>query len=62
MNQREDDHIGRVFKVEQEIINGSGRIKVGDSTWKANGPDCDIGSQVRVINVDGAELIVELVS
>ncbi len=62
LNQREDDLIGRVFKVEQEIINGSGRIKVGDSTWKANGPDCDIGSQVRVINVDGAELIVELVS
>jgi len=60
LNQREDDLIGRVFKVEQSIINGSGRVKVGESTWKAKGPDCEIGSSVTVVKVDGTELIVEL--
>ena len=61
LNQREDDLIGQIFEVEQAIINGSGRIKVGESTWKAKGPDCEIGSSVRVIKVKGTELIVELI-
>ena len=60
LNQREDDLIGHIFEVEQAIINGSGRIKVGESTWKVRGPNCSVGDSVRVINVDGAELIVEL--
>ncbi len=59
LNQREDDLIGKVFEVEQAIINGSGRIKVGESTWKANGPNSKRGTLVRVIRVDGAELFVE---
>lgn len=61
LNQREDDLIGQIFEVEQAIINGSGRIKVGESTWKAKGPDCEIGSSVHVIKVEGTELIVELI-
>ncbi len=59
LNQREDDLIGKVFEVEQAIINGSGRVKVGESTWKANGPNSKRGTLVRVIRVDGAELFVE---
>ncbi len=60
LNQREDDLIGKVFEVEQAISNGSGRIKVGESTWKANGPDCNAGASVRVVSVNGAELTVEI--
>lgn len=59
LNQREDDLIGKVFEVEQAIINGSGRVIVGESTWKANGPNSKKGTLVRVIRVDGAELFVE---
>jgi hypothetical protein len=59
LNEREDELIGKVFRVEQAIVNGSGRINVGESTWKANGPDCKIGKSVRVTGVDGAELTVE---
>jgi len=59
LNEREDELIGRVFEVEQAIVNGTGRIKVGESTWKANGPDCNAGVSVRVVDVDGAELTVE---
>ena len=61
LNSREDELIGRVFEVEQAIINGSGRVKVGESTWKANGPDCKAGASVRVVSVSGAELIVEAI-
>lgn len=59
LNQREDDLIGKTYKVEQAIVNGSGRVKVGESTWKANGADCKAGTTVRVIGVNGAELQVE---
>ncbi|MEE9310340.1 MAG: NfeD family protein [Cocleimonas sp.] len=59
LNAREDELIGKVFEVEQAIINGSGRVKVGESTWKANGSDCEVGTSVRVVGVDGAELSVE---
>ncbi len=61
LNAREDELIGKVFEVEQAIINGSGRVKVGESTWKANGPDCKSGASVRVVGVNGAELLVETV-
>ncbi|MCF6189045.1 MAG: NfeD family protein [Cocleimonas sp.] len=61
LNTREDDLIGKVFEVEKAIINGNGRIKVGESTWKAHGPDCKAGDSVRVVSVSGAELTVELV-
>jgi len=59
LNTREDELINRTFEVVQAIENGSGRVKVGESTWKANGPDCDVGVSVRVIGVNGAELSVE---
>lgn len=61
LNSREDELIGRVFEVEQAIINGSGRVKVGESTWKVNGPDCKIGASVRVVSVNGAVLTVETI-
>ena len=61
LSELESSFMGKTFAVEQAIINGSGRIKVGESTWKANGPDCAVGKSVRVVAVDGAELIVELV-
>jgi membrane protein implicated in regulation of membrane protease activity len=61
LNAREDELIGKVFEVEQAIVNGSGRIKVGESTWKVNGSDCAVGASVKVISVNGAVLTVESV-
>lgn len=59
LNERSHELLGRVFVVEQPIKNGEGRIKVGESTWKAVGPDCKVGTRVRVVGVDGAVLRVE---
>ncbi len=61
IGDRGGDLIGQTYRVEQAIKNGSGRIKVGDSTWKAIGPDCEAGSNVRVISVNAAIVTVELV-
>ncbi len=60
LSQLETELTGNIYVVEKAIINGSGRIQVGESTWKAQGPDCEAGSSVKVIGVKGAVLLVEL--
>lgn len=55
----ETDLTGNIYTVEKPIVNGSGRIQVGESTWKAEGPDCEAGSSVKVVGVRGAVLVVE---
>ena len=61
LNRRGHELIGRVFTIEQGIVNGTGRIRVGDSTWKVRGPDAEVGRQVKVVDIDSAVLLVELV-
>ncbi|MFM8333167.1 MAG: NfeD family protein [Candidatus Methylumidiphilus sp.] len=61
LNQRTAQYIGRVFTLEQPIVNGQGKIKVDDSIWKVRGEDCDAGSQVKVVGADGVVLLVETV-
>lgn len=59
LSQLEQELTGKICEVEKAIINGSGRVKVGESTWKAQGPDCEAGSSVKVVGVQGAVLLVE---
>lgn len=59
LNRRGQALVGRVFEVEQAIVDGSGRIRVGDSTWKVNGPDMEVGAKVRVVAVESTVLRVE---
>jgi membrane protein implicated in regulation of membrane protease activity len=59
LNRRSDALVGRVFTLEQPIMDGSGRIKVDDTVWRVSGPDCPAGSQVKVVRSDGTSLQVE---
>ncbi|MGI9406013.1 MAG: NfeD family protein [Hyphomicrobiaceae bacterium] len=60
LNVRGRQYVGRTFELEEDIVNGQGRMKVGDSTWRVNGPDAKVGATVRVTGVKGASLEVEL--
>ncbi len=62
LNRRGEQYVGRLFTLEEPIVNGSGKIRVDDSTWKIEGADCPGGSRVRVTGVDGTVLRVEPVS
>lgn len=62
LNRRGQALIGRVFQVEQAIVDGTGRIRVGDSTWKVVGPDAGVGEKVRVTGIDSTVLEVERVA
>ena len=61
LNRRGEHYVGRVFTLQEGIINGVGKIKVDDSTWKVEGTDCPAATRVRVIGVDGVILKVESV-
>jgi membrane protein implicated in regulation of membrane protease activity len=59
LNRRTAQYIGRVFTLSQPIVNGLGKIKVDDSTWKVRGEDCPVGTQVTVVDADSVVLIVK---
>jgi membrane protein implicated in regulation of membrane protease activity len=61
LNQRSRQYIGRLFTLESAIKNGMGRIRVDDTIWRVEGPDMPVGTQVKVIDVDGTILKVEKV-
>ena len=59
LNRRGEKYIGQSFTLKEPIVNGVGRIKVDDSSWKIKGFDIDAGETVRVVAVEGTTLIVE---
>ena len=59
LNDRGRQLIGRVFRLEATMTGGEGRIRVGDSSWRVTGPELLAGSEVRVVRVEGATLVVE---
>lgn len=59
LNDRGRQLIGKVFKLEATMTGGEGRIRVGDSSWRITGPELLAGTEIRVVRVDGATLVVE---
>ncbi len=59
LNRRGEQYVGRAFTLEHAIVNGIGKIRVDDSTWKIEGQDCEAGSKIKVTGVEGTVLRVE---
>jgi membrane protein implicated in regulation of membrane protease activity len=59
LNRRGAQYVGRTFSLEEAIVNGIGKVRVGDTLWRAEGPDLPVGDRVKVTGVDGAALKVE---
>jgi membrane protein implicated in regulation of membrane protease activity len=59
LNRRGEQYVGRIFTLDHPIVNGVGRIRVDDTSWRIQGPDVESGTKVRVIGVDGVNLVVE---
>ena len=61
LNKRGEDLIGRTFTLDENIVNGYGKIRVDDTMWKIRcDKDAGIGANVRVTEVDGTVLVVQL--
>ena len=59
LNVRGAQYIGRKVVVEDAIVNGRGKVRVGDTLWGAQGEDAPKGAQVEVTGVNGTMLVVE---
>lgn len=58
LNKRGEQLVDRVLSLETAIINGQGRVKIGDAFWTVQGPDLPANTAVRVIAVDSMTLRV----
>ena|SRR5579863_6788709 len=58
LNRRAEQFIGKRYVLDSAIVNGSGKVRVGDSPWLAEGPDLPAGAAVEVVAVEGTTLKV----
>lgn len=62
LNLRNEQYIGKRFTLDEPIVNGRGKVRVGDTWWKISGEDLPAGTQIKVVGVDGVILLVEKVT
>lgn len=60
LNRRAEQLVGKSFVLDEAIENGRGKVKIGDSFWRVEGPDAPAGSSVTVTAADGTVLQVKL--
>jgi inner membrane protein len=60
LNQRGLRMVGSRGYVCADIVNGEGKVRLGDTVWLAEGPALSEGDPIIVRSVQGARVIVEL--
>ena len=61
LNRRGEQYVGRQYTLDESIVDGAGKMRVGDAFWKVSGADMPAGSRVRVVAADSTVLRVERV-
>lgn len=59
LNDRAARLVGEIVIVEVPAVNGEGRVRVADGTWRAKGELVEVGERVRIVAVDNGVLVVE---
>ena len=59
LNRRTEALVGRVFTLDKPILDGVGSVRIDDTVWRVSGADRPAVSHVKVVRVDGANLMVE---
>ncbi|WP_375750826.1 NfeD family protein [Vibrio sp. HN007] len=60
LNQREKQMIGKTTRVDEDVLRGNCRVRIGDTTWSAKcHVDIPAGTLVKVVDVDGIVLTIE---
>ena len=59
LNRRGESLVGRTATLQEPIMEGYGRIRLGDTLWRVNGPDLPAGARVRVVAAEDGHLRVE---
>ncbi len=59
INERAAQQVGRIAVLKEPIAGGQGRVFLGDTLWRVEGPDLPAGASVRIVSFDDATLLVE---
>jgi len=59
LNRRGEQMVGQLHTLESAIVNGRGRLRIGDAYWQVDGPDLPAGARVRVVGFTAMRLQVE---
>ncbi len=59
LNLRASRLEGQIFLLTEPIVEGRGRVRIGDSVWQVRGPDAPAGARVVVTGADGTVLEVK---
>lgn len=58
LNERTQQFVGQEAVLDQPLINGFGRMALGDTVWRVSGPDLPAGQRVRIVGANGNVLRV----
>ncbi len=58
LNRRAEQLVGQVHPLDTAIVDGRGRLKIGDAFWAVEGPDTPVRTPVRIAGVHGMSLRV----
>lgn len=56
LNRRGQQLVGREATLTESIIDGRGRVKIGDTMWRVAGPNLPAGTKVRVVSATASDL------
>lgn len=59
LNRRAEQMIGQRYELVEAIVNGRGKVGVGDGQWLAEGPDLPAGSEVEIVALQGTTFTVK---
>ena len=65
LNQRGAQKIGRRAVVDETFVNGSGKVRLGDTLWLAesdNGENLSEGAMVEITRAEGTKLYVKAIA
>jgi membrane protein implicated in regulation of membrane protease activity len=60
LNRRGDQLVGQRATLAEPIVNGRGRIRINDTTWRIKGPDLPAGTEVHIVSFDPITLEMEV--
>jgi hypothetical protein len=58
LNDRARRLIGRTAVLEEPILEGHGRVRLGETFWRVTGPDLPAGSRIRIVEAQSNTLQV----
>lgn len=57
LNKRGQEYVGRNLTLTAPIVNGMGKIQLGDTFWTIIGPDCPVGTTVTITALENGNLL-----